>query len=46
VLETKGLSKQFGGIVATDDVSLSVEKGARHALIGRTAPARPRSSIC
>src|SRR3954470_19531424 len=34
VLETKGLVKQFGGIVATNDVSLSVEKGARHALIG------------
>ena len=34
VLETKGLTKQFGGITATADVSLSVEKGARHALIG------------
>ena len=34
VLETKGLVKQFGGITATDNVSLSVEKGARHALIG------------
>jgi branched-chain amino acid transport system ATP-binding protein len=34
VLETKGLEKTFGGIVATDDVSLTVEKGARHALIG------------
>jgi ABC-type branched-subunit amino acid transport system ATPase component len=34
VLETKGLVKQFGGITATDDVSLVVEKGARHALIG------------
>ena len=34
VLETKGLEKHFGGIVATDNVSLSVEKGARHALIG------------
>ena len=34
VLETKGLTKQFGGITATSDVSLSVEKGARHALIG------------
>ncbi len=34
VLETKGLDKHFGGIVATDNVSLSVEKGARHALIG------------
>jgi len=34
VLETKGLVKQFGGITATDNVTLSVEKGARHALIG------------
>src|ERR1041384_3227063 len=34
VLETKGLEKNFGGIIATDNVSLSVEKGARHALIG------------
>ena len=34
VLETRGLDKQFGGIVATNDVSLAVEKGARHALIG------------
>ena len=34
VLETKGLTKQFGGITATNDVSLSIEKGARHALIG------------
>lgn len=34
VLETVGLHKRFGGIVATNDVSLKVEKGARHALIG------------
>jgi len=34
VLETKGLTKQFGGITATNDVSLIIEKGARHALIG------------
>jgi branched-chain amino acid transport system ATP-binding protein len=34
VLETKGLQKNFGGIVATDNVSLAVQKGARHALIG------------
>jgi branched-chain amino acid transport system ATP-binding protein len=34
VLETRGLVKQFGGIVATNDVTLAVEKGARHALIG------------
>jgi branched-chain amino acid transport system ATP-binding protein len=34
ILETRNLEKRFGGIVATHDVSLSVEKGARHALIG------------
>jgi branched-chain amino acid transport system ATP-binding protein len=34
VLQTRGLLKQFGGITATNDVSLVVEKGARHALIG------------
>jgi ABC-type branched-subunit amino acid transport system ATPase component len=34
ILETKGLEKRFGGIVAARDVSLAVEKGARHALIG------------
>jgi branched-chain amino acid transport system ATP-binding protein len=34
VLETKGLTKQFGGITAANDVTLSIEKGARHALIG------------
>jgi ABC-type branched-subunit amino acid transport system ATPase component len=33
-LETTGLEKRFGGIVAVNDVSLRVEKGARHALIG------------
>ena len=34
VLETQGLAKRFGGIVATNDVTFSLEKGARHALIG------------
>src|ERR1700722_9925302 len=34
ILETIGLEKRFGGIVAARDVSLAVEKGARHALIG------------
>ena len=34
VLETRGLDKHFGGIVAANQVSLSIEKGARHALIG------------
>ncbi len=34
ILETVGLEKRFGGIVAAHDVSLAIEKGARHALIG------------
>jgi len=34
VLETRNLVKRFGGFLATNDVSLSVEQGARHALIG------------
>jgi ABC-type branched-subunit amino acid transport system ATPase component len=34
VLETINLEKRFGGIIATDNVCLKVEKGARLALIG------------
>ncbi len=34
VLETVGLSKQFGGLTATNNVSLRLERGGRHALIG------------
>jgi len=34
VLQTEGLHRNFGGISACTDVSLRVERGARHALIG------------
>ena len=34
VLQTQALVKRFGGITATDNVTLAVERGARHALIG------------
>jgi branched-chain amino acid transport system ATP-binding protein len=33
-LETRGLHRRFGGLVVTDDVSLTLGPGARHALIG------------
>jgi branched-chain amino acid transport system ATP-binding protein len=33
-LETVALAKHFGGIVASNDVSLRIERGARQALIG------------
>ena len=34
VLSAQGLVKRFGGIAATQNVSLDLERGARHALIG------------
>ena len=34
VLQTQSLVKRFGGITATDKVSLDIRRGARHALIG------------
>lgn len=34
VLSAKGLVKRFGGITATNNVTLNLQKGARHALIG------------
>ena len=34
LLETRGLVKRFGGITPTQNVSLQIAKGARHALIG------------
>jgi len=34
VLQTEHLVKRFGGINATNDVSMTVTRGARHALIG------------
>ena len=34
VLRCQGLVKRFGGITATDHVTVDLQKGARHALIG------------
>ena len=34
VLAARGLVKRFGGITATDNVTLELQRGARHALIG------------
>ena len=34
VLETRGLTKRFGGLLATSDVTFRLERGARQALIG------------
>lgn len=34
LLETAGLSRQFGGLAAVQDVGLSVERGRVHAIVG------------
>src|SRR5882672_5547895 len=34
MLELKNVSKRFGGVVATDDITLDVKRGEVHALIG------------
>ena len=34
LLQVRGLRKRFGGVVATDDVTLDVDEGSVHALIG------------
>src|SRR5712664_2702581 len=34
ILETRGLTKEFKGFVAVDNVNLKVRRGAIHALIG------------
>lgn len=34
ILEAQNLRKQFGGLVAVDDVSLRVERGSVHSIIG------------
>jgi branched-chain amino acid transport system ATP-binding protein len=34
ILQAQNLRKQFGGLVAVDDVSLAVERGSVHSIIG------------
>jgi branched-chain amino acid transport system ATP-binding protein len=34
ILETRGLTKRFGGLTAVDDLSLSLPSGQLHAIIG------------
>ena len=34
ILEARNLRKQFGGLVAVDDVSMAIERGSVHAIIG------------
>jgi branched-chain amino acid transport system ATP-binding protein len=34
VLETRGLSKRFGGLLVLDGIDFALDRGARHAIIG------------
>jgi branched-chain amino acid transport system ATP-binding protein len=34
ILRTEGLTKNFGGVVATNDVSISVPRGELRCIIG------------
>ena len=34
ILETHNLSKQFGGLIAVDDVSIQIRRGSTHSIIG------------
>ncbi|MDO4573357.1 MAG: ATP-binding cassette domain-containing protein, partial [Clostridia bacterium] len=34
ILQMKGITKTFPGVMALDDVSLSVQRGEVHALVG------------
>ncbi len=34
LLQIEGLTKRFGGVVASDDVTLSIPQGELHAIIG------------
>lgn len=34
ILETRALRKEFGGLVAVDDVSLNIQQGMMHSIIG------------
>ena len=41
VLELRGITKSFPGVLANDAIDISVEKGKILALLGKTAPAKP-----
>ena len=42
VLHVENVTMQFGGVVAVNNLSLDIPEGKIVALIGLTAPARPR----
>ena len=45
LLEVKNIVLKFGGLTVINNMSMNIEEGSIMSLIGRTVPARPRSSI-
>ena len=42
IIEMRHITKRFPGVVANDDVSLTVNRGEIFALLGETARENPR----
>ena len=42
IIEMLGITKEFPGIIANDNITLRLKKGEIHALLGRTVPGNPR----
>jgi len=42
LIELKGITKAFPGVVANDDIHLTLYEGEIHALVGETELVRPR----
>lgn len=43
IIEMKHITKRFPGLVANDDVSISIKKGEIYALLGKTVPVNQHS---
>ena len=46
LLETRGVSKNFGALAASTNVNFKLESGARHALIGPNGAGKTTLSTC
>lgn len=42
ILEVSGITKQFPGVKALDNVSFDVERGEVHAVVGENGAGKPR----
>ncbi len=45
MLELKNITKTFGNVVANNDVSIKIEKGTIHAIVGESG-AREITIVC